>query len=86
MLIKTENLPGSSYYGSQMAMNTSTENIDNSLARKFQKIFQTQHGHMTCWITLSTENMPVNGCGLNVSMISNTANMFHTHQLKRYVI
>ena len=33
-------------------------------------------------IVIISENMPVNGSGLIVSIISKTANMCHTHQLK----
>ena len=37
MLMTNKRLPGAAAYDSQMAMNTSTENIDISLASEFQK-------------------------------------------------
>ena len=75
-------LPGAAGYDSQMAMHTSTTNTDTSLARELETIFKTQHGHMTCWITVMTENFPVNGSGLSVSIMYKTEKMCHIYQLK----
>ena len=79
MLIKNMQLPSTEAYGSYMTIYTSTVNTDISLARSFLK--WTQHWHRACCITARTENMPVNGSALRLSIMSKTAKMFHTHQL-----
>ena len=85
MLMETMKLYGASAYDSHMAMHTSTVNTDISLAREFKNFFQTQHGHMDFWITVRTENVPVNGSGTGVSIIPNKENMCHAYQLKCHV-
>ena len=72
MLMKTVQLPGAAAYDLQIVMHTSTANTDVILARGFQNIFQIRHGHMACWVTVRTENLPVNGSGMSVSIISKT--------------
>ena len=79
ILITTVQMTGAEYYDSQTANLTSTENTYISLARERFKIVQTQHGHTACWITVSTENVTVNGSGQSMNIISNTENMCHTH-------
>ena len=53
MLMKTVQMPGAEAYESQMVMHTSTANTNIILARGFKNFFQTQHGHMACWIMVS---------------------------------
>ena len=60
MLMTTVKLTVSTAYKSHMAMHASTENTYISLAREFQNIVQTQHGHLACCIMKITENVPVN--------------------------
>ena len=79
------NIPGAAAYDSQITMHTSATDTDISLSRELQKIIQTQHGHMVFWISVWTENVPVNGSGLIVRIISKTEKMFHTYKLKFHV-
>ena len=51
MEMKDVQLPGEFTNNSQMVMHTSLSNTYTSLAREFQKIFQTQHVHMDWFIT-----------------------------------
>ena len=60
MLMKTVQLPGAEVYDSNMVMHASNVNTDTSLAREFKRIFQTQNEHMDCWVTVRTENVPLN--------------------------
>ena len=75
-------MPGVEAYASQMAIHTSTANTDISLAREYQKFFQTQHGHMACWITVRIESVPVNGGLMIMSFMYKKENMCHKYQLK----
>ena len=79
MLMKNVQFPGAEDYESQMAMHNSTANTENSLAREFQKIFQTQYRHMDCCIMARTEDAPVNGIGLIVIIMSKKENTCLTY-------
>ena len=86
MLVKSFQLTIAAAYDSQMATHTSTASTDIGLARELRNILLNKNGHMTIWITVRTESVPVNGSGRSVSIMYKTENMCHTHQLKFHVL
>ena len=82
MLVKSFQLTIAAAYDSQMATHTSTASTDIGLARELRNIFLNKNGHMTIWITVRTESVPVNGSGRSVSIMYKTENICHTQQLK----
>ena len=82
MLMKNVQLPGASSYDSEMAMHTSTSNIDISLSRGFQKHLSDPtlaHGLLDHG---KDRFFSVNGIGMSVIIISESSKIFHTYQLK----
>ena len=86
MLMTTLQLSGTEAYESKMTIYTSTTNTNTGLARYFQKNYQAQHKNMDCCITIVTENVPVKGSRLIMSIMSFTSNMGHIRQLKFHVL
>ena len=75
MLMPNIQLPGAKAYDSYIEINASPAN-------DLKNTFQTQHGHMDCWITARTEDVPVNVIGLSASIMPKKGNIFLTYQLK----